>query len=81
MKRLFCIMVILLVHFVCKGQNSDTLLINPFNQFKGSEEELKKLCKGKLTYPIAAKELGIEGTVRIGFTLKKNGKIKRLLII
>jgi TonB family protein len=81
MKRIFIILSTILIVTLCKGQNADTLLINPAKQFKSNKIKLEDLLKNKLIYPIAAREAGIEGTVRLGFTLKKNGNIKKIKIV
>jgi len=81
MKRLFILLSTILIVTLCKGQNADTLLINPAKQFKCNKTKLEDLLKNKLIYPIAAREAGIEGSVRLGFTLKKNGNIKKIIIV
>ena len=49
--------------------------------FPGGEEALKKYISEKTVYPAAAKEMGIEGVVTIGFLVLPDGSIAEAKIV
>lgn len=68
-----CMKKLLSIVFVC-------LSINAFAQpakvpYKGGAKALQKWMNGRLRYPLQAKDLGIQGTVTVIFTIQEEGLI------
>ena len=49
--------------------------------FPGGEEALKKYISEKTVYPAAAKEMGVEGIVTIGFLVLSDGSISEAKVV
>lgn len=49
-------------------------------EFPGGEEQLNKFIHRNLEYPMIAREMGIEGTVLVQFTISKNGTVMNVHI-
>lgn len=50
-------------------------------QFPGGEDSLRSYLKEKTIYPPSAKGLNIEGTVKVRFTISRDGDVKNIRII
>lgn len=70
----------------CKPTHQNKLAIDPTDttwysyadtmpQMKNGEKGFENYLKGCIRYPQMEKELGIDGTVYIGFTVEKDGSI------
>jgi periplasmic protein TonB len=68
------------ISFNCAGQNKDSLFIDLSKHFKGGEEAFNKY-EVYTRYPPLAREVGVHGTVILGFILTKEGKIENIKII
>lgn len=64
---------------VVAAQSEPAFDINP--GFPGGRMSFKDWLKKHLKYPAAAKRMGIEGNVIVGFLVDKNGKISEVSII
>lgn len=49
--------------------------------FPGGEDAMKEFIAAKMTYPVTARENGIEGVVNVGFVVKTDGSIGSIKII
>ena len=94
MRNLF-ILIFLSVSYFCSAQNdsvntpkhpgiyveTSNTVIEQEPEFPGGEAAMMKFVAENVEYPEEAKSAGVEGTIRVKFTVTAEGKIKDPLII
>jgi protein TonB len=63
------------------GEDTVFLVVEKMPEFPGGETELYRFLGKNVRYPQAAREVGISGTVNIGFVVEKDGSLSSLTIL
>jgi protein TonB len=63
------------------GEDTVFLVVEKMPEFPGGETELYRFLGKNVRYPQAAREVGISGTVNIGFVVEKDGSLSSMTIL
>jgi len=63
------------------GEDTVFLVVEKMPEFPGGETELYRFLGKNVRYPQAAREVGISGTVNIGFVVEKDGSLSSMTVL